>query len=343
MQNRQILSVSDNKIYFKTSTPNYGFETVFNILPKEFDSDEFQLFFKMLCIYELTDYEIKNYTINLYKNEEWVDLDEDFITNIIIFLKDKCIKSEFQRRYGSFTVKQIERYIKFKSKNQGPINPIKEQGYIFLPEEYCGNRKLENLFDEIENLKYFFISEDYIKKDIEKKQLTDEAQITRLKKEWIRFFELFEIGPYFIPITKYKSEEFHPASQFIPGCFEDFNLTKEEIENAPNSRYTTQVLVDFNIPLLSKTLSYIIDKNEESKAKILLLILNELFIDKYFKNVVVRNQSQTAKVYYKWFLGIWGQYPSRRNLNVASWISLLYNCSIIPTNLGLQKPKDIFF
>lgn len=343
VQNGQVLAPAENKIYFKTDS-YYGFERIFNILPKEFDNKEFELFFKSLGIQELSTYEINDFIKKLYQSKKWVDFDEDFLTNIIIYLKDKHNEGKFTRKYGTFTVEEVENFIVFKTKNQKKINPKDNQGHIFLPEEYCDNKNLANLFKEIENLDYFFISEDYIKLDVKRNNINNEEQFKKLKDQWVEFFDLFEIASYFIPITKEKSEEFHPAERFTPQSFISFNLTDQEINKiSKRSNYTTQVLVDFKIPQLNKIINHIIDKNDEDRAKNLLFALNELFISRYRKKISLRNYIEHIEVYHRWFLGIFSQSTTKRKLNGASWIKLLYNNSIVPTQFGLQQPTKVFF
>ncbi|KKK47810.1 hypothetical protein LCGC14_3151420, partial [marine sediment metagenome] len=94
VQNGQVLSPAENKIYFKIADSNYGFERIFNILPKEFDNKEFELFFKRLGILELSTYEINDFIRKLYQSKKWVDFNEDFLTNIIIYLKDKYLDNQ---------------------------------------------------------------------------------------------------------------------------------------------------------------------------------------------------------------------------------------------------------
>ncbi len=321
LRNGEVVKNNDD-CYYDIKDTGYGFENRLNLLNDVF-KEALPTDKKLRELFEILDITIgdsdgiKKYLEKLYISKKWKKESEDFLLNTILFLKEKSLWSPL-----------LYNEVRFKTKSGEFLNPEDQEGLIFLPKEYSGDERLENLLDSAENFTHYYISEDYLNKTV--RNLKGQEEIRVEKTSWINFFKKFNVADGFIIHSKTeqiylpKSREF----EYITKRFEKFTFTVEEASTVSGS-YTYHTVVDYNIPFIKLIIHDIVKKGDLERAKFFLHFMDKL--------------GSLSKKFYKMHYGRFGKRkPISTKIGISNWVQVLTDSAIFPTQIGLKRPKNVY-
>lgn len=346
LRTNDVISLEENNAFLfpKKLSKYFNNEMMseFNLLHELFNEacerdKNFEKFLKKdLGISYLSNDDLEEFILGIYESGDWRKKNEKILLNTIIYLKDfysdnledRVSKYDFEEGYQDEPDVFSEDYrmspinlkplIWFKSTKSIYVNPYNNTGHIFISENYSGNNYIENIFKDIKGIDYHFISNDYLDEEIKSLDAQDkniQVKINEIKNNWKEFFQHFGVDDNFRIIKKSLKRN---------------SLTEEELSKFLKEKKTDYEITDYEIELISSLIENIIKNNDINKSKLFLKLLSKhrnIYLNKY--------QKKTFRIHFR-------KWKRPQFLNKSSWLKLLLESSIIPTQMGLKKSREVY-
>lgn len=264
LENNDLVSISENSVFFPLKKRNYGFETGIPFLKNTLYKRKKKIkrfLHDILGVKSLDPVTlVEDYILPIYKSEKWIDESVDFLIAHIHYIKDNL--EELKKHHSLFRQIKKSLYVQ-TNQTTGDMHYYDHPCNIYLSKEYGNDNNLELLFNGFEV--GLFVHLQYIE-DIQ----SNSEKI----KEWKDFF--VDLGVNTIPRVEY---------------YEGWFLSYEKRELLKFKREHSTSNEDVKDWSLSEEFIQILESNDLERATLLLQILDNHW----------ETYSEHKESYYYWF------------------------------------------